>query len=248
MSKHKVSWHSHRVNRDITVVRWGVMGTPVLLYPTAGGDAEEVERFHMIDALSDLLAAGRIKVYSLDSLAARQWLTDGRVTPLAGRVHNEFHECLMHEIVPFIRNDCGGDGNRDIVTAGASIGAFNALASVCRHPEVFSLAICLSGTYDLTKFLQGPVDAGFWRASPLHFLPSQPEGQLLQRLRQRYVLLVHGEGRAESPEESWKVAHCLGAKGVPNRVVSWGQDWAHDWVTWRRMLPQYLGELVGAAR
>lgn len=248
MSKHKVTWHSHRVKREVTVVRWGEVGTPVLLYPTAGGDAEEVERFHMIDALSDLLSAGRIKVYSPDSLAARQWLTEERVPMLAGRVHNEFHECLMHEIVPFIQNDCGGDRNRDIVAAGASIGAFNALASVCRHPEVFSLAICVSGTYDLTKFLQGPVDAEFWRASPLHFLPRQPEGQLLERLRKRFVLLVHGEGRAESPDESWKVANCLGAKGVPNRVVSWGPEWAHDWVTWRKMLPQYLGELVPAAR
>jgi len=247
MSKHKVTWYSQRVRREVTVVRWGEVGTPVLLYPTAGGDAEEVERFHMIDALSDLLAAGRIKVYSADSLAARQWLTEERVTPLAGRVHNEFHECLMHEIVPFIRNDCGG-GTLDIVTAGASIGAFNALASVCRHPDVFGLAICLSGTYDLTKFLQGPVDAEFWRASPLHFLPRLPEGPQLERLRQRYVLLVHGEGRAESPEESWNVAKVLGGRRIPNRVVSWGKDWPHDWTSWRKMLPQYLAELVPAPR
>lgn len=248
MSKHKVSWYSHRVKREVNVVRWGDVGTPVLLYPTAGGDAEEVERFHMIDVLSDLLAAGRIKVYSADSLAARQWLSEERVTPLAGRVHNEFHECLMQEIVPFIRNDCGGDAGRDIVTAGASIGAFNALASVCRHPEAFSLAICMSGTYDLTKFLQGPVDAEFWRASPLHFLPRMPEGAHMDRLRKRFVLLVHGEGRAESPEESWAVARCLGAKNIPNRVVSWGKDWPHDWTSWRKMLPHYLAEMVPAAR
>lgn len=247
MSKRKVSWYSHRMQHEINVVRWGDVGTPVLLYPTAGGDAEEVERFHMIDVLSDLLAAGRIKVYSLDSLAARKWLTEEKVTSVAGRVHNEFHACLYHEIVPFIRDDCGGDG-LDIVAAGASIGAFNALASVCRHPELFSQAVCMSGTYDLTKFLKGPVEGDFWWSSPVHFLPRMPEGPQLDRLRQRFVLLVHGEGRAESPEESWKVAACLGNRNVPNRVVSWGKDWPHDWTTWRKMLPLYLAELVGAAK
>jgi esterase/lipase superfamily enzyme len=30
---------------------------------------------------------------------------------------------------------------------------------------------------------------------------------------------------------------------VPNRVDVWGEEWPHDWETWRRMLPQYLDEL-----
>ncbi|HLU40525.1 MAG TPA: alpha/beta hydrolase-fold protein [Planctomycetota bacterium] len=248
MSKRKEQWTSHRVGRQVTVVRWGEFGTPVLLFPTAGGDAEEVERFHMIDALGGLLAEGRIKVYSVDSVAAQRWLGEQRTTTFAGRVHNEYDEFLVHEVVPFIRADCGGDPGREVIAAGASIGAFNALASLCRHPDVFAQAVCMSGTYDLTRFLSGPVDAELYRASPLHFLPGLPEGPHLARLRTRFVLLLHGEGRAESPEESWKVAHALGARGVPNRVVSWGRDWPHDWVTWRRMLPQYLSELVPAPR
>lgn len=248
MSKRKERWYSHRVACEITVTRWGHVGTPVLLYPTAGGDAEEVERFHMIDVLSDLLAQGRIKVYSVDSVAAQRWLKEHKLTSYAGRVHNEFDECVRREVVPFIHDDCGGDTTRDIMVAGASIGAFNAFASLTRHPDVFSHAVCMSGTYDLTKFLQGQVEHEFHRASPLHFLPQHPEGPHLDKLRTRSVLLLHGEGRAESPEESWKVAHCLGAKRVPNRVVSWGKDYPHDWVTWRKMLPQYLAELVPIAR
>jgi esterase/lipase superfamily enzyme len=43
--------------------------------------------------------------------------------------------------------------------------------------------------------------------------------------------------------ESWAVADALGRKGIPNRVDAWGQEWPHDWQTWRQMLPQYLDEL-----
>jgi len=42
------------------------------------------------------------------------------------------------------------------------------------------------------------------------------------------------------------MGNALGAKGVPNRVDPWGTQWRHDWVTWRKMLPQYLEEFVGS--
>ncbi len=62
-------WRSPRLERDVTVARWGHYGVPVLLFPTAGGDAEEVERMHLFGALQPLIEAGRIKVYSCDSVA-----------------------------------------------------------------------------------------------------------------------------------------------------------------------------------
>jgi esterase/lipase superfamily enzyme len=40
------------------------------------------------------------------------------------------------------------------------------------------------------------------------------------------------------------MAEVLGAKGIPNRVDNWGPQWAHQWPTWRQMLPQYLRELI----
>ena len=53
-----------------------------------------------------------------------------------------------------------------------------------------------------------------------------------------------GEGAWEDIGESWQMASALGAKEIPNRVDNWGPRWEHDWPTWHRMLPQYLGELT----
>ena len=47
-------WHSERMGRDISLVRWGHYGVPVLLFPTAGGDAEEVERHRLVGTLAAL--------------------------------------------------------------------------------------------------------------------------------------------------------------------------------------------------
>lgn len=243
MSKLKDKWRSERLGRDVDVARYGVSGQPVLLFPTAAGDAEEAERFLMLKALEPLLAAKRIKVYSVDSVPGMVWLNEDSSTRTGGTVLARYLEYLRHELVPAIRTDCRDD-KLEIVAAGASIGAFNALAAICRFPEVFSKAICMSGTYDLSKFLQGPVTDDYYHSSPLHYLRDLPEGPQLAKLRQRFVLLTHGTGRWEEPAQSWRIASLLGEKGIPNRVDEWGTEWDHDWPAWRAMLPKYLGELV----
>ncbi len=48
------TWRSARLPEPARVARWGHFGQPVLLFPTAGGDFEEVERFKLIAALAPL--------------------------------------------------------------------------------------------------------------------------------------------------------------------------------------------------
>jgi esterase/lipase superfamily enzyme len=245
VSKHKVTWKSPALQgREITFVRYGISGTPLLLFPTAGGDAEEPERFHLISAIGDFLKDLRLKVYVVDSVAGKAWLTECKTLEQAAAVQNRFDQCIHREVVPAIHRDCGGSAGL-IWTAGASIGAFNALAAVCRHPDVFDKAICMSGTYNMNRFLEGRINRDYHDSSPLDFVPGL-QGRHLELLRQRFVLLAHGTGEYEDPDQSWKVERVLGPKGIPNRVDAWGKEWRHDWVTWRKMLPQFLGELLPA--
>ncbi len=245
MSKHKISWRSPALGgREITFVRYGVMGTPLLLFPTAGGDAEEPERFHLIEAVGEFIEDLRLKVYCVDSVAGQAWLKECDTLEDAARAQNAFDACLYREVAPAIHRDCDGDGGL-IWTAGASIGAFNALALTCRHPDQFGTAICMSGTYNMDKFLPGAISREYYDSSPIDFVPNL-EGEHLELLKQRFILLAHGQGDYEEPEQSWKVERVLGPKGIPNRVDAWGEEWRHDWVTWRKMLPQFLGELLPA--
>ncbi len=243
MADKKVArWHSERLQREVTLVRWGTFGQPVLLFPTAGGDAEEIERFLLVDALAGLIDGGKIKIYSCDSAAGRALLA-GEGSPRHQMwLQNQFHQYIRHEVVPAVRTDCQSQ-DIDIWAAGSSIGAFHSVAMVCRFPDVFTRACAMSGTYDLRRFYQsgGDFSEDFWVSSPVHFVPTL-SGLHLDVLRTRFILIASGEGRAEDIGESWNMAGVLGRQGIPNRVDSWGPDWHHDWPTWRRMLPGYLEE------
>ncbi len=246
-SKELSTWYSSRVERDVTLARWGTYGVPVLAFPTAGGDAEEIERMHLVDSLGELIGHGRIKVYSCDSINGQVLLMGEGDVRHRTRMLIQYLEYVRCEVVPAIRADCRSD-EIEIITSGSSIGAFNALALLCRSPDVFRAAICMSGTYDLARFLGGPTDNDHNAASPLHFIPElADDSPLLAKLRERFVILASGQGAHEDIGESWRAAHVLGSRGIPNRVDPWGHEWAHDWPLWRAMLPQYIDALLATS-
>jgi esterase/lipase superfamily enzyme len=211
------------------------------VFPTAGGDAEEIERFKIIDVLRPLLDAGRIKIYSVDSVAGSAWFNKQGTPQHRMWLQNQFHQYVKHEVAPAIRQDCKAP-EIGIWAAGASIGAFHAAAVVCRFPDLFHKALSMSGTYNLMRFIEvNDFTEDYWKASPLQFVPTL-EGKHLDVLRTRYIHIATGEGKWENIGESWALANVLGAKGIPNRVDSWGPDWHHDWITWRAMMPKILDE------
>ena len=235
-------WFSDRLQAEITVARWGTYGRPVLFFPSAGGDAGEIERHGLIDACGQLLAEGRVKLYSADSVAGQAMVAKTGSPEHRLWLLNQYHECVRREVVPLIHADLGGQA-MDVISCGPSIGAFNAVAVLCRYPDVFSAAIGMSGSYRVERFYDGAWSQDLYFSAPLQFLPGL-DGSQVELLRKRFVILAAGEGRWENVGESWQMASALGARGIPNRVDNWGAEWDHDWATWRAMLPQYLAELT----
>ena len=215
----------------------------MLIFPTAGGDAEEIERMHLVGALMPLIEAGRIKVYSCDNLAGRAFAARTGSVEYRCALLNRFQDCVAEEVVPAIRADCR-DAGAEVVAAGASLGAFMAVAVACRYPWAFRAAVGMSGTYDLERLFEFKGNRGLLLRHADE-LPAEPRrARSSTSLRRRFVVLAYGGGRWENPDDSWRLAGILGAKGIPNRVDPWGPEYDHDWPTWRQMLPLYLDDLV----
>lgn len=236
------SWHSPALNREMSMAAWGHFGRPVVLIATAASDALDYERFKLIHALKPLLDAGRIKVYSIASIAGDAWLDKDAHPAHKTWLQAQYDQYLVNEVFPAISADCGG--TRGFVTAGASIGAFNAVTALLKHPDWVDTAIGMSGTYDFDRWVGDHRDSHYYFNQPMYFVPHLPEGPMLDQLRQRRIVLATGQGRAEAPDESRRMSQVLWAKGIPNSLEIWGHDVHHDWPTWRTMLPMFLDKLL----
>ena len=226
-----------------TVAVYGHWGRPVLVFPTEGGGAREFADNGMVAAVDDLIGAGRVKLYCVDSFDAGTWSAVHLPLEERARRHAVFEDWILDAVVPHIRADTGDDV--EIATLGCSMGAYHALYLASRRAELFPLALCLSGNYDPgswrpwgergdTVYFHSPVD----HVANLH-------GAHLAWLRSRLsVLLVCGQGRWEdttgSLSSTRRMAELLAAQQIRHELDLWGPDTPHDWPSWRAQLAKHL--------
>lgn len=232
-------WYSPRLNKNMEIAVYGHFGFALLMLPTAAADYLEYERFHLISALEPFIAAGKVKVFSINSINSEAWLNN-RMHPRHKAIrHQQFNAYVEEEVVPFIRTHSSNE--TPIVTTGASLGALHAANLYFRRPDLFGGTIAMSGVYDLTTYTKGYYDEDVYFNSPIHYMPNLQDDFYLPRLRgARHIHILTGSGDYEDPEGSRKLSDILHSRGIPHELDIWGWDMRHDWPTWRAMLPHYV--------
>lgn len=222
---------------------YGSFGTPILMFPSAGADYLEYERFHLIDSVQQHVDNGAVKLYSINSINNESWLNDrisGREKAIR---HQEYNGYITEEVVPFIHKTCGGP--LPILTAGVSLGAFHAVNSLLRRPDIFDGTLAMSGVYDLHAYSKGYFDEDCYFNSPMDYLPNLTDEHLLGLLRnKRHIHIATGSGAYEDPSASIRLGEVLTSKSIPHTVDVWSADYTHDWPTWRAMLPAMIEQRV----
>jgi len=228
----------------VNVIQYGHWGRPVLVFPSEMGHPQDFESNGMVSAVSDLLEAGRVKLYCVGSYDGASWAA--RDIPLEERArrHGVYESWIVDEVVPSIREDVGEDGG-EIITTGCSMGAFHALNFAFKRADLFPLAMCFSGNYDPSVW-HGWGERGeqAYFNNPTDYVANL-HGDHLDWLRSRLsVLLVCGQGQWEdttgSLESTKKMAGMLSDKGIRHELDLWGYDVPHDWPSWRAQFAKHL--------
>ena len=195
-------WHSPILGQDMPIVSYGHWGHPLLLFPTAAADFLENERFGLIGSLDAALDAGRVRVFSINSINNQAWMDSSLPVPEQARRQNLYARYVEEEVVPYIRNACQSPDLR-IATSGASFGAFHAANTLFRRPDLFDATIAMSGFYDLgPDYLHGYGDDNVYFNNPASYVPNL-EGHPLDLLQTASeILLLTGQGAYEAPHAS----------------------------------------------
>ena len=233
--------YSHAIGAAGVVASYGHYGRPLLAFPSEGGRAYDWQDNGMIDAIGDLLEAGRVKLYCVSSFDSQSWSNQSIPLEQRAREHGRYESWILDEVVPFIQQDTGGE----IITAGISLGAFHAANFALKRADLFPLAICMSGNYDPSTW-NGWGERGeqTYFNNPLDYV-GQLDGDHLDWLRSRLsLLLVCGQGQWEdttgSLESTKRLAGMLAEKNIRHELDLWGYDIPHDWPSWRAQIAHHL--------
>ncbi len=236
-------WHSPVLGQRMPIVAYGHWGHPLLLFPTAAADFLENERFFLVKAVEEHLRAGRVRLFSINSINSQAWMDRDLPVPEQARRQALYSRYLEDEVVPYIRHACRSQDLR-VATSGASFGAFHAANALLRRPDLFDAVVAMSGFYDLgPDYLRGYCDDNCFYNNPLWYLPGL-DGEPLRVLQTACAIhILTGQGAYEAPDASRRLAQALADKGIPHVLDVWGHDVDHDWPWWRKMLPHALDRL-----
>jgi esterase/lipase superfamily enzyme len=239
MERTLYSWHSPSLNKEMPIAIYGHYGFALLLVPTAAADYLEYERFQLLDHIAPFIEAGKLKVYSIDSINNESWMNNNMNPRDKVIRHQQWNDYVFNEVVPFIRTNSSSDTM--IYTCGASFGALHSMNLFLKRPDIINGVLAMSGVYDLTEYTKGHYDDDVYFNSPMHYMPNLTDHNVLEQIRMtNHLHIFTGSGAYEDPTSSGRFARILYDKAINYELDVWGQEWPHDWNTWRKVLPHYL--------
>ena len=213
---------------------FGDRGRPVLMFPTSIGRFYQNEDFGLTGALADKVDAGLLQLICVDSVDAESWYNK-RISPAdRARRHDDYDRYLCDEMLPFIESRTGGN----VVTLGASFGAYHAANLAGRYPGRVTKAICFSGLYDVGQFLGGYWDTLCYYHTPMAYIANM-SGEWLDRLRQVEWVVATGENDSLIAQNR-AFADLLARKGQRVQAEFWPGVFGHDWPYWTENVRRFI--------
>ena len=240
MDKFTTSWYSHNLQKEMPVAVYGYYGFALLLVPTAAADYLEYERFQLIQSLQPFIDGGKVKVFSINSINNESWMNNSMDPYQKSIRHQKFNDYVFNEVIPYVKTHTSNE--TPIFISGASFGALHSMNLFLKRPDLINGVIAMSGVYDLTEYTKGHFDDDVYFNSPQHYMPNLTDHIILEQIRQsHHIHIFSGSGSHEAPDAARSFAGILYNKGINYELDIWGQEWPHDWNTWRYVLPHYIG-------
>lgn len=239
MKRELTSWYSPALQKEMPLAKYGDYGFALLLIPTAAADYLEYERYQLIDYLAPYINSGKVKVFSINSFNNESWMHPNMPGEHKAIHHNRFNEYIFNEVIPYIKNNTSWE--TPVIVSGASFGALHSMNLFLKRPDLIDGVIAMSGVYDLREYSNGFFDDQVYLNSPMLYMPNLTDHSILEQIRKsRHIHILTGTGEYEDPEAARAFAGVLYNKGINYELSIWGNEWKHDWSTWRAMLPLFI--------
>ena len=242
--------YSSCLDRDMEFKVYGHRGKPVLFIPCQAGRFFDFENFHMDDVFRPWIDAGKVMVFSCDTIDGETWADKGGDKRRRIERHEQWFHYIVDELVPQIQHLAGERNwnNTPIMPFGCSMGAQHAANLFFRRPDLFDSVLALSGVYDSRDAFGDYMDDLVYANSPCDYLANMPDNHpYIGMYNNSRIVICVGQGAWEDVlkrSTGW-LGDVLYRKGIHASVNFWGYDVNHDWDWWYKQTAHYLPYLMG---
>ncbi len=228
-------WYSQYLNRESEMLVFGYGGLPVVLFPTSQGKYYECKDWGLINSVSHLIDSGKVKIYCPDGINSESWLNYSASPQDRVKLHLAYEGLVIFDVIGFAKHETESE---KVCLAGCDLGAYYAVNTAFKHPDLVKDIISMSGILDIKQYIWGFYNDDCYFNNPPDYLPNLTDEWYLERFREMKILFAAGEYDSYS-EQSKKLSSLLKSKGVNNQLNILPHA-GHDWDFWRRIFPGYL--------
>lgn len=218
---------------------FGYDGFPVVLFPTSQGKYYECKDWGLINSVSHLIDSGRVKIYCPDGINSESWLNYSVPPQERVKTHLAYEGLVIFDVIEFAKHETEKE---KVCLVGCDLGAYYAVNTAFKHPDLVKYIISMSGILDIKQFIWGFYDDDCYFNNPPDYLPNLTDEWYLERFREMEIFFTAGAHDFYS-EQSKKLSSLLNFKGVNNQLDILPHV-GHDWDFWRSIFPRYLEKVA----
>jgi esterase/lipase superfamily enzyme len=235
------AWRSPSTGDEMTMLRYGVGGLPLLYLPSSGGGSAEFEEYGLPETCAESIDAERIQCFAVDAGGAAGLWNEALAPAERIRTYAAFERYAGDEVIPRIRDMTGAP---DVGIVGASYGAFMAANLLLKRPDGIRFVCGLGGVYGLWHRLDGYHDDEVYFHTPLEYLPGLDDAAILEGIRSTDGFHLYAAEDDEWLDSTRRFAELLRARELPHRVRVWRAPANHNERVWREQLEDFLSRVV----
>ena len=233
----RFGWYSNRVEKYMEYLRFGNGGTPVIVFPTSGGDHHEFSDRGMVEPLTWKIDQGLIQLFCIDTNNWEGWYNNEIHPRQRVEKYAKFEEFLIHEFIPHLWTITG---KTNLILFGASFGGYHAINFALKHPELIDKAISLSGSFTIKGLLDGYYDDLCYFNNPVDYIPNLSDPWFIDMYNSHTELILVSSEQDVCLDRNIELANMLRSKNIRHQFIVWDGGHVHDWHTWKEMIGNYV--------
>ena len=233
-------WHSQYFEHEFEMLVFGHDGFPVIIFPTLNGTFYELKDNGIIESVSNLLNAGKIKIYCPQSIDYLTWNNFSISPEDRAKSYTGYENVVLFDIIDFAKHETGLE---KVALAGFEFGAYHSLNISLKHPDKVDHLICIDGLLDIKKFIDNYYDDNCYFNNPPDYLPGLNDDWYLNRIKSINIFLSACE-QNENLEQNKRISDLLNQKDI-NHLLDIRQCTISDWQMRCGIFQEYMNQIFG---